>query len=247
MNKEFEIRKNKAEEINVKINNLTEGILIVGSVAYNPEAVTEKSDLDLVAVVDFSSLNFEELYKKIGQKFEPILVNYAKEGKIQTVSIVWDEAKFEVGLHLWDKSAFMNVVNLKKFNLIFRRKNFFRNFKSTSDSETLLNLKGEKKEFYKEPKEVDEGAILKFFIFQEDEKDFYPGIQMNNLLLKPKILSEKDSFISNGIKEFRKKLKAKLIQIYKKSSKSTNWYNSLDPKLKEKVGDKLRKELEEFF
>lgn len=247
MSKEFEIRKKKAEEINSKIKNLSEGVLIVGSVAYNPEAVTGKSDLDIVGVIDFSSVDFERLYDKLGQNFEPRLVKYAKEGKIHNVSIVWDEPQFEVGLHLWDKKAFMRVVNLEKFNLIFRRENFSRNFKSTADSETLINLNGKQKEFYKETKDVEGGAILKFFIYQEDERDFYPGIQICNLLLEPKILSEKDRFISEGINKFKESLRDKLVQIYQKGSKSTNLYNSLASKLKGKIGAKLKEELEEFF
>ncbi len=247
MNQEFEIRKKRAEEINEKIKDLAEGILLVGSVSYNPEAVTEKSDLDMVGVLDFSSVDFEELYRRLSQNFEPLLVKYAKEGKIHNVSIVWDDPQFEVGLHLWDKNAFMRVVNLEKFNLIFRRKDFSRNFKSTADSETLINLKGKEKQFYKDPMDVDGGTILKFFVYGMDKSDFYPGIQICNLLLDPIILSEKDKLFSNGLDDFQINIKKKLIKIYGEGSESINLYNSLALKLKEKVGAKLEKKLIEFF
>jgi len=247
MKKEFKIRKEKAEEINRKIRDLAEGVLIVGSVAYNKEAVTKKSDLDMVGVLDFSSVDFEKLYERLEKTFEPRLAKYAKEDKIHNVSIVWDEPKFEVGLHLWDKHAFMRVVNLEKFNLIFRRKDFSRNFESTADSETLINLKGNEKQFFKDPKDMGGGTILKFFIYRKEKSDFYPGIQIFNLLLEPIILSEKNNFISQGLKQFRTNLKKELINDYGKSSKSTNLYNSLASKLKEKTGRKLEKKLKEFF
>ncbi|MBU1988097.1 MAG: hypothetical protein KKD94_01285, partial [Nanoarchaeota archaeon] len=234
MNKEYEVRKAKAEEIVEKIRDLAEGILIVGSVAYNPDAVTSESDLDLVGVLDFSSASFKELYEKLGQRFEPLLVKYATEGKINNVSLVWDE-EFEIGLHLWDKGAFERVVNLGDYNLIFGREDFSRNFKSTSDKEVLVNLKGEKYEIFKDPKDVDGGSILKFFIYWEDDSGFYPGIQVCNLLLDPEVIYEKRGKISEGLKKFEINLKKKLKETYGSSSEEINLHNALDVKLQNKV------------
>lgn len=247
MNREYEMRKEKAKEITKTIGDLAEGLLIVGSVAYNPKAVTKKSDLDLVGVLDFSSVNFKELYSRLGQKYEPLLVKYASSGQIQIVSIVWNTPTFEVGLHLWDKKAFQRVVNLKEYNLIFRRKSFTRNFKSTADVETLKSLRGTEKQVQKEPKKVKGGTILKFFTSAKDKSDLYPGIQICNLLLDPVVLKEKRKVISKGLEKFRTNLRKELIRIYGSSSRSVNLYNALSDKLKGKLSGNLKRRLNKFF
>lgn len=246
MNEEFLLRREKAEKISNKTNNFAEGILIVGSVAYNSEAVTNKSDLDMVVVLDFSSVDFKKFYESIEQEYEPILVKYAQEGKINTVSIVWDE-QFEMGLHLWDKSAFENIINLKEDNYVFRRKDFSRNFVSTANVQTLINLRGENKEFNKNPQDINGETILQFPIYREDKTNFYPGIQFNNLILAPVILSEKNNFISRGLNIFNSNLIKKLRTIYGTSSESINLYTHLPKKIKEKINEDLKYKLENFF
>lgn len=243
---DWQTRKKKAEEINKKIGDLAKGILIVGSVAYNPKAVTPKSDLDMVGILDFSSVDFKELYRRLGQKYEPLLVKYASQGKINNVSIVWDE-EFEIGLHLWDQNAFKRVINLRDANLIFRRENFSRNFKSTADLETLKNLEGKKKKIYKKPKKIKGGTILKFFIFWEDSSGFYPGIQVCNLLLSPIVLSEQGKKISMGLEKFKKNLRKKLKKSYGSSNNKKNLYNAIASKLQKKVSLDLKNKLKHFF
>ncbi len=247
MTDEYTIRMKKADEINEKISDLALGILIVGSVAYNSNAVTKESDLDIVAVLDFSQADFKELYRRIDQEYESLLAEHAKVGRINNVSIVWNTPKYEVGLHLWDKTAFDRVIGLKGYNFIFRRTNFGRNFKSTADVEILRNLRGEERKVYKEPREVEGGHVLKFYIFFEDEQGFYPGIQVYNLLLDPVILSEKGNIISDGIESFKENLREKLRKICNASSEKDNLHNALHPKLKEKVTPDLRQRLKDFF
>ena len=77
----------------------------------------------MVVVMDFKKADFTEFYKRINQKSDPIFTKHASEGRIQNVSVVWDK-DFEIGLHLWDIKAFHNVVNLEKFNFVFRADNF---------------------------------------------------------------------------------------------------------------------------
>lgn len=244
---EYELRISKAKEINEKISDLAVGLLIVGSVAYNPEAVTSKSDLDLVGIFDFSKVDFHELYHRLGQDYEPLLVKHAKVGKINNVSIVWNTPEYEVGLHLWDKSAFERVVDLQGYNFIFRRINFGRNFKSTADVEVLKNLIGEEKEIFKQPEEIEGGYVLRFYSFFEDGSNVYPGIQMFNLLLDPIVMSEKDKYVSQDIERFKENLRRKLKDCYGKSSSEANLYNALPQKLQGKVTVDLRRRLKDFF
>ncbi|MDD3175297.1 MAG: hypothetical protein PHU51_02370 [Candidatus Nanoarchaeia archaeon] len=247
MRNEYEIRKTKAEEINEKISDLTIGLLLVGSVAYNSEAVTSESDLDLVGILDFSKVDFQELYGRLDQNYEPLLVKHAKEGKINCVSVVWDMSEYEIGLHLWDKNAFERIVDLKGYNFIFRRFNFGRNFQSTADVEILKNLKGEGKEVFKHPAEIEGGHVLRFYSFFEDASHIYSGIQMNNLLLDPIIMSEQGKYVSEGMDRFKDNLRRKLKTCYNTSSSEVNLYNSLLPKLQGKITKDLRRKLEKFF
>ena len=247
MANEYETRRAKAEEINEKIGDLAVGLLIVGSVAYNQEAVTSESDLDLVGILDFSKVDFHELYRRLGQDYEPLLVKHAQTGKINNVSIVWDTPEYEVGLHLWDKSAFERVVDLQGYNFIFRRTNFGRDFKSTADKEVLKNLRGEEKEIFKEPEEVEGGHVLRFYSFFEEGSNIYPGIQMFNLLLDPIVMSEQGDYVSQGIERFQENLRKRLKSCYGESSSEVNLYNALHPKLQRKVTAELRNRLEDFF
>lgn len=247
MTTKYENRRAKAEEINEKISDLAVGLLIVGSVAYNQEAVTSESDLDLVGILNFSQVDFHELYRRLDQDYEPLLVKHAQARKINTVSIVWDTPKYEVGLHLWDKSAFERLVDLQGHNFIFRRNNLARNSKSTADVEVLKNLRGEEKEIFKEPEEIKGGHVLRFYSFFEDDSNIYPGIQMFNLLLDPIVMSEQSSYVSQGIERFKENIKKRLKSCYGNSSSEVNLYKALPPKLQGKITVELRDRLEDFF
>ena len=241
MKEEYLIRRKIAEEISEKICDLTIGVLIVSSVAYNPAAVRRESDLDMVVVLDFSSVDFKELYQRIARTYEPVIAKYASEKRFNTFSIVWETAPFEIGLHLWDKTAFENVIRLQGYNAIFRRANWpwAKKFKSTASSEIFKNLTGEEKEVFKESKEVEGGTILRFHPYFQDATGFYTGIQIHNLLLDPVILYETDHLITNGIIKFKENLRRKLVNDYG-AGKSINLFNALPSKLQQAIPDNLK-------
>lgn len=242
MNQEAQKRKDFAEEINEKIRDMTKAVIIVGSVAFSPDKVSPESDLDMVCILDFKKIDFKEFYSRLNQEFEPLITKHAAEGKFNNFSIVWEVPGFEVGLHLWDITAFENVINLKNPNIIFKRKNWKKEFKSTALAETLYNLKGEKKTFEKPYEEVEGGQLIQFPAYFEDESGFYPGIQLCNLILNPVILSEEDKYASDGIKSFKENLKKKFAD-----AENISFYNALDPKLKEKLPVDLKEKLESFL
>ena len=249
-NIEYKIRKSKALEINDNIQSLAKGLMIVGSVAYMPDAIRKNSDLDLVGVFDFSSLNFKKLYGQLGQKYEPPVADYASKQKFNVFSIVWND-KFEIQLHLWDKSAFENAANLK-YSFNFARDSWINNkervFITSLTSETIYNLRGEEKTFERPFKKVKGGKIIEFYPYRENKSDFYLGIQAANLISDPVILSQNGGYIAKGIDKFKRNLKTKLVDIYGKDhDNSISLYNSLMPKAKERISEDLKRRLDYFF
>jgi hypothetical protein len=243
MNGFYKARYAKAEEIAFDLEDLME-VVIVGSVAYNPDAVTHTSDLDLVGVLDMQRTNFEELYEELGLDLEPDKVNHALSGGINSVSIVWKDP-FEIGLHLWDYSAFDNVLNLRGPNYVFKPTGFDK-FKSTAEVESMYDLFGNKFQVIKQSREVEGGKILEFFPLKTTERDFYSGIQLNNLLLNPKVLTSSKVVIQERINGCKVKLRELLTKLYVSSSEC-NLYNALPPKIKDKINDELKEELISFF
>lgn len=241
---EQSVRYERALQIRDALNDVV-GLMIGGSVAYNPEAVTADSDLDLIGVLDFSRADFIELYGRLNQAYEPLLVRHAEEGRINTVSIVWDEG-FEIGLHLWDTSAFEAVVNMDGHNRIFRRSDFGRDFKSTDDVEVLRNLRGEERQVYKDPQNVEGGYVLKFFPCFDDGAHVYPGIQLCNLLLDPVVLNDLE-FLRRGLCEFHSTLRRRLMDCYGASSAEVNLCRALPDKIQGKLSADLRQRLENYF
>ena len=126
---DYAARDEKAQEIRKQIDHLADAVLIVGSVAYNPNAVTDDSDLDLVARVEFSKENLAEIYFQIGLKseYDEQVGELAKDKVFNTMSInfkgIVHMQSFDIGLHLWSPEAWDNVVNLKP-NKIFKKSDF---------------------------------------------------------------------------------------------------------------------------
>jgi len=237
MSLDFATRFLCAQKLMGPLSQFFEGLLVVGSVAYNPQAVTAASDLDLIGIVDFSQLNFPELYDQLGLAYEPNIEQYAKSGRINTFSLVWDES-FEIGLHIWDVNAFQNVVELSWPNKVFRREVGHRNFVSTANVETLKNLLGHTKEIKKHQELVEGGAILDLYPCFEDETGFYLGIQCSNLALSPMVLSDQGT-IRAGLDRFYINLEAK-----KREYPSGSVYNALAEKVQQKLPDDLRELLQ---
>ena len=242
----YHIRLTEAGTISTRIREDVGTVMIVGSVAYNPQAVTPASDLDEVAIADFTQVDWQEFERNLGQPINPTCVKYARSGAINSFSVVWDTEHFEVGLHMWDLSAIRNVVNPKVHNHVFRPDNFDRGFSSTADEETLFNLRGEKRSFYKNPQQVEGGTILDFYPLVEADGDIYVGIQLNNLLLDPCFLfyhGEAESLLNS----WSVSLRTRLIATYGTSSEEVNLVNSLDPRLRAKLGPELERRLKTFF
>ena len=250
MSIEYEKRKSLAEEINKELGHLGVNLVIIGSVAYNPEAVTTESDLDLLGLCDFTKIDFMCLYQILNIPSDPNVINNAQKRIMNNVSLVWNNGNFEIGLHLWDFSAFENVVNLTSYNTTFRSNTpdgVVTQLQARTDSQIFTNLSGHQKEVNKEPKEAPGGTVLKFFPYIEADGEFYPNIQIYNLLLSPVILStDQREYIEHGIQKMRSNLREKLISIYGGFDESRNLLIPLPNKIQNKLSEASKRELLNF-
>ena len=251
MNNEYAKRNLRAQEINDKVSPLGLDLLIIGSVAYNPEAVTKESDLDLLGICDFSKIDFAKLYEILGVEYDKDVAHNAKNGLINNLSIVWMADGFETGLHLWDISAFNNVVNLAGPNTTFRSEKpdgAVKQLQARADKQIFRSLSGHEKEVDKEPKKIPGGVALKFFPYLKDGSEFYPNIQIYNLLLDPVIMAKNKTYIETGLQHMKGMLKNKLQRICGTNHrKEINLLTPLPEKIKEKIPQELKIKLETFF
>jgi len=233
---EYKIRKEEADRIARELEGLTYGVMVVGSVAYNQSAVMPTSDLDMVAVLDFATADWEEIHERLGVKPNPDVLNHARADRINNVSIIYD-TEFEVRVHCWDGSAFESVTRLQGYNKVFRPESHDRDFVSLGPVDILRSPSGEETEIFKEPEEVEGGQIMRLYPAFTTEEDIYLGIQANNLILDPKVLCDRGKYLAAELGEFQQRLKAALEKRYE--------HVDLTEALPEKILGKLSPELEE--
>jgi hypothetical protein len=251
VNTQYVKRKEVALAIDKKIAALAVDTIIVGSVAYGPESVTSESDLDLLGICKFSSIDFEELYAQLGGTLDANAIQLARSGTINNLSIIVTIREIEVGLHLWDISAFNSVTHFVGNVFTFRsdQQDAAKTvLQARADIQVFKSLSGAEKIVNKLPRKVPGGTVLHFYPFIEDEGECYPNIQIYNLLLDPVILAEHKSYIETGIEEMKLMLKDKLLRIYGKThSPQICLYVPLPEKIKKKIPADLKRRLEKFF
>jgi hypothetical protein len=250
MNNEYLMRRAIAENVAKTVASMGVDIVIVGSVAYGPDAVTTESDVDLVGICSFRTTDFEKLFSEFGLHADSNAVRYANDGSITNLSIIFRVEGIEVGLHLWDRSAFDGVTQFLGGVKTFRSDlpdEAGKPLQARADTQTFRSLRGTEKVVGKNPKQVEGGTILDFFAFDEDVTEFYPNIQLYNLLLDPVALTDK-AYIADGIATMNRLLKEKLIAVYGADhSSEVSLCNALPDKIKKKIPPSLRERLDTYF
>ena len=245
MNPEAKKRRKIARQIRDQIKDtITSGLIMVGSTAYAPDAVTEHSDLDLVAVTQFRRTPFEQLYDAVRHPFEPELVQYAQQEMFDNFSLVFEREGIKVGLHIWDNEALISAINLERNQKRFVRPTYHSKLTSSAPQETLRNLEGIEKTLERTPlANFPGGKIQPLFICYENLTGMYLGIPATNLLLEPKVLCDTTEYVSDGIAHFRRILRRKVDRCYDTLSEKSSVYNSLPERIQKKISPKLRKKL----
>ncbi|MBN2421272.1 hypothetical protein JXB27_03265 [Candidatus Woesearchaeota archaeon] len=236
MNLHYEARIKEAKDISDKIKDISDAVMIVGSVAYNPDVVHEKTDLDMVVIFDCFS-NFEELHKRLGVEYNGVADTGFKSGTVDVFTIN-TKKDFPVGISVWEPEALDKIVTLSKEEpiRILREHGFNR----PSQSEILQSFSGE---IYPKAgkREAYQGQVLQT-VHQYKEVpnslfargDIFMGVMMNNLLLNPVVLHQEDDLMDFHLKQLDKNLRWRVKEIY-----GTTKHISIKDALPQKIAEQL--------
>ena len=213
MNPEYEKRFDAAQELGKSLDEISLGAIIVGSVGNNPNGATDKSDLDITVIQDFSKLDFRKLYKKIHQSYDEVAVKAVQEGKANIIISRWVKGGFETGLNICDKQVLEQITAMSSKPVHVIRE---PSFSGVSRSEHIISMRGEPLAVNPTlKKEYEEGRIIQVLHpFFEDKNDIYVGVVLDTLLLSPHILFQHQNYMDNQLKNLNKKFAEHIVRKY---------------------------------
>jgi hypothetical protein len=244
MNQEAQRRLEVAEDISEKLRPYAMGTVLIGSVAYAPEAVTPQSDIDMVSVMEFSRINFKDVYKALRLPFDERTAGYANQGRANSLDL-HHHREFDVSLFLWDVSAMNTVANASGYVRMFRPPR-----ETPFTSEALISLRGKILEGRRSPnnrESVEGGLILKLHPVYVGDSDVYTSV-MANVWMRPRILIDSKNYMSRQIETFKRNLRQKLRDVYGKGPRrGVSLINTLPEKVQKKLSPDFEEELTRFF
>jgi hypothetical protein len=220
-----------------KLAPFSQGVFVVGSVAYDPLAVQDKLELEVIVVIDdFRKTDFEEIGVALGRELNPHSVKCASQGKIGVFDIHYTN-DFATGIYFRSSEAHRAVCNLGSYGR-------FTNSNSTPRSCALRSLDGDNK-LCDNFSLVEGGRIYTHYSVLEQEGKLWLGFPATNLLMDPMILTGRN-FLQTSFDEFYNNLKRKILERYG-DGKRISLINSVPEHLVGGVPDMLRTKLDLFL
>ncbi|MBW3004649.1 hypothetical protein KY310_02360 [Candidatus Woesearchaeota archaeon] len=248
MNIEAAKRRKLAGRLAKKMQDMVTGVLLAGSVAFAPEAVTTDSDIDLIAVTPFGRTNFKGLYDALGHPYEPKLAEYARDELFGNFTLDWDVEEITVQLHVWSLDAFADAVNLEAYQRRFARRQYHAQLNCARPQEVLRNLKGEEVIIERTPiANLNEDKIIPLYVCYEDRSGIYLGVPATNLLLEPMVLCQKGDYVSSGISYFKAGLAKKIRKKHCDKPNTVSLFNALTERIQAKIRPDLRSRLDNLL
>src|SRR5690349_1320930 len=107
MNPALDLIMPVASEAYKRCIGFTDNFTITGSLAYNKDRVTLNSDLEILSIVDFHSLDTRGLFNNLGISEDRVPLEYLVQGRVNALRMAVPSIRsFEVNLTLWDELAF---------------------------------------------------------------------------------------------------------------------------------------------
>jgi len=240
-NAHYNVRLAEAKGVSRILAPYAVGNFVVGSVAYNPLAVSADSDLDIVAVIaDFGKAKFDEIGRKLGVELNKDATYWAFMGEVGVFDARVDSGKgFETGVYFRSLKTHLDICDFRSIRRFAAREGIPK-------SCNYMDLKGRKK-LIDTHEDIPGGRIYTHWSVKEDEDGIWLSVPATNLLMSPLALHGSD-FLVRSFRLFREGLRNKLIRRYGlKHSDEINLINSFPEALRERMTPEMKKQLEEFF
>lgn len=242
MNQHYEARLKEARDISDKLKDISDAVVIVGSVAYNPAVVHEKTDLDMVVVLNS---HYPDVCRRLGTQYDPVIDEICpSKANIFTMNF---NKEFPVGISFWDsRDLLYDIAKLSGDNglAILREPGFNR----ISESEILHSLTGKTfqcigKDEYKDRIIQNIPICARYYDEEDNLVEFCTGVPVTNLLLNPTILYQKEGLISSSQARVKNKLSQLARRAYSSRKGEASFEKSLPEKIQKQVPAELIKEI----
>jgi len=236
----------EARAIAKKMAPFSRGSFTVGGVAYDPNAVRDKVELEVISVVsDFRNADFAAIEKALGRKLNPAAVKLASEGWTDVFDTHYKaDGGFDVGVYLRSGEAHESVCNLRNY----RR---FTDRPGTPRSCNVRSLEGDEMELGESVK-AEGGRIYTHYSVAEKDGKIWLGFPALNILMTPTILTGGGA-LQSTFDTFNTNLKAKILKNYgvttgaSLKSRGVSLVNCIPPHFVERVPAELKARLEKFL
>lgn len=240
-NEHYLARMAESKKVSRALAPYSVGNFVVGSVAYNPDSVSDESDLDIVAVLaSFEKAKFDEIGKRLGVELNPDATYWAFMGDVGVFDARMDSGKgFQTGVYFRSLKAHLDICD-------FRSVRRFAARGGIPKSCSYMDLMGRSK-LIDTHEDIPGGRIYTHWSVKEDEDGIWLSVPATNLLMSPLALHGSE-FLARSFKLFRDGLRRKLLRRYgSKHSEDINLINTFPEPLRERMTPEMRRQLEEFF
>ncbi|MCK4647467.1 hypothetical protein KAT24_00880 [Candidatus Pacearchaeota archaeon] len=242
-----------AKEISKQLEGIVNGTMLGGSMQYGQNySVTEKSDVDMVVVININKINLINSLKYFKGRIPAHVEKMFKNKKINSFWVTKNVGGVEVNNFFYETKDYTDFCLLKGMGL--------KEYISTQPKNTQksLGFTGEVLEFNRNVRGLREGGYLYEKPIWVNGK-FWGGAPKIDFMYPLKILYEKDKFFTNldekvwkAFTEQLVKEQGKNVNLSKASILHSNWiYQNRQEKLPSKmikyIKDRTKKELKKYL
>jgi len=227
----------EADKIAEKLWRFYTGAFVVGGVAYDPNAVKDKIELEVIAVIEnLRNAPFAGIQKELGMDFNPAAVKSVSQGQANVFDIHYNaEGGFPVGVYFRDAQAHRDVCNLGGFRRFTDRDKVPRTC-------TMRSLDGEQRVF-DESEGVEGGKVYAHHAVLERDGELWLGFPAINILMTPTIIRGKGP-LGRSFQKFEENLKSKLHDKY--NLPHMDLTGAIPEHFERRMPDNLRQRLENY-
>jgi len=230
----------EARKIVKGMAKFSQASFVVGGVAYDPNAVRDKTELEVITVVpDFRSADFGAIEKALGRRLNPNAIKLASEGWIDVFDTHYKaDGGFDTGVYFRSDEAHQSVCNLRNY----RR---FTDKPGTPRSCNVINLQGDEM-VLGDFDNAEGGRIFTHYSAVEKAGQIWLGFPATNILMTPTILTGGQA-LQSTFDTFHKNLRDAIFERYGQGREGISLVNCIPPQFVDKMPAELKRKLEHFL